>query len=141
MEVIVAGYMEYDALLPALIAAYAASTTSHMLGLEKFAVNITENWNISGSRDVLILIILGVVFGLTGRFFSALLQKAKKLFGEKISNPFIRIATLATITSIAKNTAASGVWNKPPNPAAIPVMSMTGVFSFYEVCALLRVKS
>ena len=71
MEVIVAGYMEYDALLPALIAAYAASTTSHMLGLEKFAVNITENWNISGSRDVLILIILGVVFGLTGRFFSA----------------------------------------------------------------------
>ena len=36
----------------------------------------------------------------------------------------------ATITSIAKNTAASGVWNKPPNPAAIPVMSMTGVFSF-----------
>ena len=91
MEVIVAGYMEYDALLPALIAAYTASTTSHMLGLEKFAVNITENWNISGSRDVLILIILGVVFGLTGRFFSALLQKAKKLFGEKISNPFIRI--------------------------------------------------
>ena len=49
MEVIVAGYMEYDALLPALIAAYTASTTSHMLGLEKFAVNITENWNISGS--------------------------------------------------------------------------------------------
>lgn len=47
MEVIVAGYMEYDALLPALIAAYTASTTSHMLGLEKFAVNITENWNIS----------------------------------------------------------------------------------------------
>ena len=35
MEVIVAGYMEYDALLPALIAAYTASTTSHMLGLEK----------------------------------------------------------------------------------------------------------
>ena len=54
--------------------------------LQKFAVNITENWNISGSRDVLILIILGVVFGLTGRFFSALLQKAKKLFGEKITD-------------------------------------------------------
>lgn len=83
MEVIVAGYMGYDALLPALIAAYTASMTSHMLGLEKFAVNITENWNISGSRDVLILIILGVVFGLTGRFFSALLQKAKKLIRRK----------------------------------------------------------
>ena len=108
MEVIVAGYMEYDALLPALIAAYAASTTSHMLGLEKFAVNITENWNISGSRDVLILIILGVVFGLTGRFFSALLQKAKKLFGEKISNPFIRIATLAVPLAILLFAIHSG---------------------------------
>lgn len=34
MEVIVAGYLEYDALLPALIAAYTASFTSHFLGLE-----------------------------------------------------------------------------------------------------------
>ena len=108
MEVIVAGYMEYDALLPALIAAYTASTTSHMLGLEKFAVNITENWNISGNRDILILIILGVVFGLTGRFFSALLQKAKKLFGEKISNPFIRIATLAVPLAILLFAIHSG---------------------------------
>lgn len=40
MEVIVAGYLEYDALLPALIAAYTASFTSHFLGLEKFAVDI-----------------------------------------------------------------------------------------------------
>ena len=31
MEVIVAGYLEYDALLPALIAAYTASFTSHFL--------------------------------------------------------------------------------------------------------------
>ena len=95
MEVIVAGYMEYDALLPALIAAYTASMTSHMLGLEKFVVNITKNWNISGGRDILILIILGVAFGLTGRCFSVLLQKSKKIFGEKVANPFIRIGAFA----------------------------------------------
>ena len=68
MEVIVAGYLEYDALLPALIAAYTASFTSHFLGL---------------------------TFGLAGRCFSVLLQKAKKSFGEKISNPLIRIAVMA----------------------------------------------
>ena len=33
------------------------------------------------------------------------------------------------MTSIAKNTAASGVWNNPPNPAAIPVTSMILPFS------------
>ena len=42
MEVIVAGYMEYDALLPALIAAYTASMTSHMLGLEKICSKYYE---------------------------------------------------------------------------------------------------
>ena len=66
-----------------------------MLGLEKFVVNITKNWNISGGRDILILIILGVAFGLTGRCFSVLLQKSKKIFGEKVANPFIRIGAFA----------------------------------------------
>lgn len=54
------------------------------------------------------MIILGVVFGLTGRFFSALLQKAKKLFGEKISNPFIRIAALAVPLAILLFAIHSG---------------------------------
>lgn len=47
MEVIVAGYLEYDALLPALIAAYTASFTSHFLGLEKFAVDIQDTWTVT----------------------------------------------------------------------------------------------
>ena len=41
------------------------------------------------------LIALGLAFGLAGRCFSVLLQKAKKLFGEKISNPLIRIGVMA----------------------------------------------
>ena len=36
MEVGVSGYVEYDALLPAMIASYTASTTSHLLGLKIF---------------------------------------------------------------------------------------------------------
>ena len=41
------------------------------------------------------LIALGLAFGLAGRCFSVLLQEAKKLFGEKISNPLIRIGVMA----------------------------------------------
>ena len=41
------------------------------------------------------MIILGVAFGLTGRCFSVLLQKSKKIFGEKVANPFIRIGAFA----------------------------------------------
>ena len=50
MEVGVSGYVEYDALLPALIASYTASTTSHLLGLEKFAVDIQEIWQIGNIK-------------------------------------------------------------------------------------------
>ena len=95
MEVIVAGYLEYDALLPALIAAYTASFTSHFLGLEKFAVDIQDTWTVTDLRSMISLIALGLAFGLAGRCFSVLLQKAKKLFGEKISNPLIRIGDMA----------------------------------------------
>ena len=95
MEVIVAGYVEYDALLPALIASYTASTTSHLLGLEKFAVDVQEIWKIGDAKNAGILIILGLAFGLTGRCFSVLLQKTKKLAGDKISNPLVRIGCLA----------------------------------------------
>ena len=45
MEVIVAGYMDYQALLPAITAAFVASFTSHSLGLEKFAVELNETIN------------------------------------------------------------------------------------------------
>lgn len=83
MEVIVAGYLEYDALLPALIAAYTASFTSHFLGLEKFAVDIQDTWTVTDLRSMISLIALGLAFGLAGRCFSVLLQKAKKLFGKK----------------------------------------------------------
>lgn len=95
MEVIVAGYVEYDALLPALIASYTASTTSHLLGLEKFSVDVQEIWKIGDVKNAGILIILGLAFGLTGRCFSVLLQKTKKLAGDKISNPLVRIGCLA----------------------------------------------
>ena len=95
MEVIVAGYVEYDALLPALIASYTASTTSHLLGLEKFSVDVQEVWKIGDVKNAGILITIGLAFGLTGRCFSVLLQKTKKLAGDKISNPLVRIGCLA----------------------------------------------
>lgn len=95
MEVGVSGYVEYDALLPALIASYTASTTSHLLGLEKFSVDVQEIWKIGDVKNAGILVIIGLAFGLTGRCFSVLLQKTKKLAGDKISNPLVRIGCLA----------------------------------------------
>ena len=95
MEVIVAGYMDYQALLPAITAAFVASFTSHSLGLEKFAVELNETINMSDGKTVIIIIILGLAFGIVGRIFSYLLQLLKKIMAEKIVNPYLRIGLVS----------------------------------------------
>ena len=95
MEVIVAGYMDYQALLPAITAAFVASFTSHSLGLEKFAVELNETINMSDAKTVIIIIILGLAFGIVGRIFSYLLQLLKKIMAEKIVNPYVRIGLVS----------------------------------------------
>ena len=113
MEVIVAGKIQYEALLPALIASYIAAYTSHTLGLEKFYVPLKDTLEISDAGMAARLIVLGIIFGLTGRLFSFLLAKSKKFFGEKIKNPYFRIGVisipLALILFLLYNGRYSGL--------------------------------
>jgi len=113
MEVIVAGKIQYEALLPALIASYTAAYTSHTLGLEKFYVPLKDTLEISDAGMAVRLIVLGIIFGLTGRLFSFLLAKSKKFFGAKIKNPYFRIGVisipLALILFLLYNGRYSGL--------------------------------
>ncbi len=95
MEVIVAGYMDYAALLPALIASYTAAFTSHMFGLEKFTVTLTDTLELTSLHNISGILVLGIAFGLTGHIFSFLLGKMKKIMGDKIKNPFWRIGIMS----------------------------------------------
>lgn len=113
MEVIFAGKIQYEALLPALIASYISAYTSHTLGLEKFYVPLKDPLEISDAGMAVRLIVLGIIFGLTGRLFSFLLAKSKKFFGEKIKNPYFRIGVisipLALILFLLYNGRYSGL--------------------------------
>lgn len=77
IEVLIAGSLQYSALLPVLAGAFTASFTSHLLGLEKFSVNIAFNLNFSPSL-VVKLIVLGICFGIVGGLFAHLLSLGKK---------------------------------------------------------------
>ena len=113
MEVIVAGKMQYHALLPALTASYTAAFTSHMLGLEKFYVPLQDAVKISDGSIAVRLVVLGIIFGLTGRLFSFLLAQLKKFFGENLKNPYVRIGVisipLALILLLLYNGRYSGL--------------------------------
>lgn len=95
IEVIVIGKMDYEALLPALASAYTAAFTSHSLGLEKFSVVIKDSINLSGTKTILSIICLGILFGLVGRLFSFSLGRLKAYMGDKITDQFLRIGSMA----------------------------------------------
>lgn len=90
MEVLVAGTLLYEVLLPALTASFMASYTSHLLGLEKFTVPIRDTVSIS-APTILKIILIGVIFGIVGGSFAHLLDFSKKFFVKKIENPIKRI--------------------------------------------------
>ncbi len=95
MEVITAGKMEYEAMLSAITASYAASFTSHWLGLEKFAVNIGAKLTISDRNVFAAIIIFGIIFGLTGRVFAGLLKWSKEKMSHIFVNPYARIGIVS----------------------------------------------
>lgn len=90
MEVLVAGELRYDALFPAVTASFAASTTSRMLGLEKFTFALTEELSLDGIMMIR-LVAAGLLFGLAGGMFAWALKKTKQILAEKIENPMLRI--------------------------------------------------
>lgn len=108
MEVLTAGEMRYDALLPSLIASYTASFTSHWLGLEKFAVTIAEPLNMQNGKTAAAVVLLGVIFGVTGRIFSVLLQKSKSFMAEHMKNPYMRIGVMGIVLALLLRIAGNG---------------------------------
>lgn len=99
LEVLVSGVFLYEALLPALVAAFTASTTSHLLGLEKFNVDLPNT--LSLSSDVLFqLVLIGIIFGIVGGIFASLLSFSKQKLVALIENPIKRIFVLGFILSV-----------------------------------------
>lgn len=94
IEVITVGVLEYEALLPAFVGAYVASTTSHLLGLEKFFVTISDTISID-EKAVVKIIVLAIAFGLTGKVFSYSLSKLKAFMGNKFENPYVKIGVVS----------------------------------------------
>lgn len=100
LEIFAPGKFEYSALLPALLAAFIASTTSHLLGLEKFTFLVQDTLPFN-ALVAFKLLVLALCFGFVGRAFAALLEHAKPYFAELIANPYHRIAVLGGILAIA----------------------------------------
>lgn len=99
MGVLVIGRLEWRALYPATIAAFVASWTSHTLGLEKFTQHLSDQFSLS-PLVFFQLLLLGVIFGLTGKLFAYLLGKFKQTFAHAFVNPYVRIGVVGLGLSV-----------------------------------------
>jgi len=99
LEVLVSGVFLYEALLPALVASYTASMTSHLLGLEKFSIDLPNTLTFS-SELLFKLVLLGIIFGVVGGIFALLLNLCKNKLTILIENPMKRIFMGGCILSL-----------------------------------------
>lgn len=90
LEVLTLGQLSLPVLIPTLIASFVASTTSHLLGLEKFS-HFVANSLVIDLETFIKLALLGLAFGLAGNLFAYLLSLAKKKVATILPNPYYRV--------------------------------------------------
>ena len=90
LEVLTLGQLSLPILVPTLIASFMASTTSHLLGLEKFSHFVSKSLTID-LETFMKLALLGLAFGLAGNLFAYLLSLAKKKVASLLPNPYYRV--------------------------------------------------
>ena len=90
LEVLTLGQLSLPILVPTLIASFMASTTSHLLGLEKFSHFVSESLTID-LETFMKLALLGLAFGIAGNLFAYLLSLAKKKVASLLPNPYYRV--------------------------------------------------
>ncbi|NQJ72498.1 voltage-gated chloride channel protein [Streptococcus suis] len=92
IEVLIVGQYDWKSLFNCLIAAFTASTTSQLLGLEKFThVISTPSFQFLDSFK---WILIALCFGVVGNLFAWFLSQAKSISTRWLPNPYMKIAIM-----------------------------------------------
>lgn len=92
IEVLIVSQYAWRNLVYCLIAAFTASTTSHLLGLEKFTHTISApHFQLTAGFK---WIFIALCFGFIGNLFAWLLEQAKKYLTRWLPNPYLKIAIM-----------------------------------------------
>lgn len=136
MEVLIAGTLRYQALLPAVIAAFTASSVSQRLGLNMFTYNLSSvvDFNL---ENMIKISLLGVIFGLEGWIFAYSLKNIKKALVKIFPNPYIRILIMGIILSILLFALHRGRYSGLSSSLMINSFSGGEIYSYDWILKLL----
>lgn len=99
LEVLVVGSVYYEALVPALIAAYVSSFTARAIGLPAMTMPIGDIPTMD-ARFMIITIFAGLIFGIVGWIFSWLLNHLRLYFAILINDPRLRIFIIGCVLAV-----------------------------------------
>lgn len=100
LEVLAVAHTKWTLLLPASLAAFSANLMSRLLGLKTFSFTLAHIPPFTLSL-LIKLVILGFIFGLSGKLFAFFLTRSKRYFSQKIPNPYLRIFLLGLLLSVS----------------------------------------
>ncbi len=90
LEFVATGILFYEALVPSFISAYTACMVAGLCGYEPFHFSIDASLATT-PRNVFLLIIAAVAFGIIGRLFAIALTKSREIYKKKVDNPYFGI--------------------------------------------------
>lgn len=107
VEVMEVGKINYQALIPCLIAAYTSKDTVRFWGL-KTSNPIINNLPHFSFSNILSICLISIIFGIAGLGFSSLMSTSKKEFPKILPNPLVRVVVLGSILSLVLFLAHQG---------------------------------
>lgn len=100
LELFHTGVAQYDALLPAAVAALTASAVSGALGVRPAAVTLGAEAPAFTVETLIALAVLGAACGLAGRLFVELLHGLKDRFGRWMPGAYQRIVLVGALVAL-----------------------------------------
>ena len=100
LELFHSSVLEYDALLPAIVASMVATAVSGALGVTPGKAVLGAPVPPSSLQTLVVLALLGVACGLAGWMFVTLLHGLKARLGRWLPNPYLRIALVGALVAV-----------------------------------------
>ena len=100
LEMFHGGVMDYQALIPAALAALIASAVSGALGVGAAAPSLDLAVPAFNAETIIGLVVLGIAAGLAGRLFVFLLHGLHHKLGQWMPNPHVRIVVIGALVAL-----------------------------------------
>lgn len=136
LEVLVVGSIFYEALVPALTAAWVAAFVSKSLGLQAMFMPMIMVPSLT-PRYLVTTIAAGVLFGIVGKLFAYLLVYLKFSFANLIHDPIIRIGLLGCVLSVLFLLFDMGRYSGLSDPLLLAAFSNGTVYPWDWILKLL----